>query len=96
MTGAVATDVRTPADDEALVRQAIEQFRLTYNGRLFTHADVRANGPLAFLACDVSVVSDQATATCEATSHSPDNKPDVWTLTLRRAETGWAIKSIQS
>jgi sortase A len=95
-TGAVATDVRTPTDDEARVRQAIERFRLAYNGRLLRHGDVRANGPLAFPICDITIVSDQATATCEAASHSRDNKPDVWTLTLQRAETGWAIKSIQS
>jgi hypothetical protein len=94
--GAVVTDVRTPADDDTLVRQAIEQFRLTYNARLFTHGDVRANGPLTFLACDITFGSDQATATCEAASHSRDNEPDVWKLTLRRAETGWAIKSVQS
>jgi sortase A len=95
-TGTVVADVRTPADDEALVRQAIERFRLTYNARLLRHGDVRANGPLAFLACDISIVSDNATATCEAASHSPDNKPDVWTLTMQRADSGWAIKSIQS
>ena len=91
----VIADASIP-DDEALVRQTIEQFRLTYNGRLLTHGDVRANGPLAFRACGITIVSDQATATCEATSQSPDNEPDVWMLTLRRAETGWAIKSIQS
>ena len=89
-------DAPMPADDEALVRQTIEQFRLTYNGRLLTHGDVRANGPLAFRACSITIVSDQATATCEATSQSPGNEPDVWTLTLRRVETGWVIKSIQS
>ena len=83
-------------DDESLVRQAIEQFRLTYNIRLLTHGDVRANGPLIFRACGMTIVSDQATATCEVTSQSPDNESDVWTLTLRRSETGWAIKSIQS
>jgi sortase A len=92
----VVMDAPRPADDEALVRQTIEQFRLTYNGRLVTHGDVRANGPLAFRACGITIVLDQATATCEATSQSPDHEPDVWTLTLRRAETGWAIKSIQS
>ena len=91
----VIADAPIP-DDEALVRLTIEQFRLTYNGRLLTHGDVRANGPLAFLACGITIVSDEATATCEATSQSPDNEPDVWTLTLRRADTGWAIKSIQS
>jgi LPXTG-site transpeptidase (sortase) family protein len=92
----VATAVRAPADDEAAVRQAIERFRLTYNGRLFAHGDVRANGPLVFLACDITIGSDEATATCENASHSPGNTPDVWTLSLRRGETGWAIKSIQS
>ena len=90
------TDAPMPADDEALVRLTIERFRLTYNARLLAHADDRANGPLTFLACGITIVSDQATATCEAASQSPDNEPDVWTLTLRRAETGWAIKSIQS
>jgi len=95
--GTVVADVRAPAsDDAALVRQTIERFRLTYNGRLFTHGDGRAQGPLAFLACDIAIVSDQATAMCQAASHAPDNPPEVWTLTLRRAETGWAIKSVQS
>jgi LPXTG-site transpeptidase (sortase) family protein len=92
----VITDAAVPADDEHLVRQTIERFRLTYNARLLAHGDVRANGPLAFLACHIAIVSDQATATCQAASHAPDNTPEVWMLTLQRAETGWAIKSVQS
>jgi sortase A len=95
-TSRAVIDAPVAADNEALVRETIEQFRLTYNGRLLTHGDVRANGPLTFRACGITIVSDQATAACEAISQSPDNEPEVWTLTLRRAETGWVIKSVQS
>jgi LPXTG-site transpeptidase (sortase) family protein len=98
--GAAVTDGRianvpAPADDDTLVRQAIEQFRLTYNARLVTHSDVRADGPLVFRACDIIILADQATATCE-TVQSEDSQPDVWTLILQRVDSAWAIKTIQS
>ena len=39
------------SDDETLVRQTIERFRLTYNARLISHGDVRRGGPLGFQTC---------------------------------------------
>ena len=91
-------EVRTPPivhDDEALVRQAIEQFRLTYNARLVSHNDRRPGGPLRFEACDIAIVGDRAAATCSGSSRSPDDgEPYVWTFTLEGADRRWAIRSI--
>jgi sortase A len=95
-TSGVVIDARPPADDQALVRQAIERFRVTYNARLLREGGIRPNGPLTFLGCDVTIALDHATATCEAASQSLDDEPDVWTLTLQRVDGGWAIRSIQS
>jgi LPXTG-site transpeptidase (sortase) family protein len=87
----------TSYDDETLVRQAIERFRLTYNARLVSHHDVRPEGPLAFQACAIAVAGDRATATCTAASHSPESgEPRAWSVTLTRVDDVWAITSIQS
>jgi sortase A len=82
-------------DDEALVQQAIERFRLTYNARLISHGDLRPGGPLGSQACDVTFDGDEAAATCGASSQSPnDHEPPIWTATLRRGDSGWAIRTI--
>jgi sortase A len=91
-------EVRQPPivhDDEALVRQAIEQFRLTYNARLVSHNDRRPEGPLRFEACDIAIVGDRAAATCAGSSRSHDDgEPYVWTFTFEGADRRWAIRSI--
>jgi LPXTG-site transpeptidase (sortase) family protein len=87
----------TAYDDETLVRHAIERFRLTYNARLVSHNDARPGGLLAFQPCDIAIAGDQAAATCKAASQSSDaREPHAWSVTLKRADGGWAISSIQS
>lgn len=71
-------------DDDSLVRQAVERFRLAYNARLITRNEVDSGGPLRFGTCEVVVTGDRATASCEAAR----------TFTLERAIGGWAITSI--
>jgi len=71
-------------DDDSLVRQAVERFRLAYNARLIARNEVDSGGPLRFGPCEVVVTGDRATAICEAAR----------TFTLERAVNGWAIKSI--
>jgi hypothetical protein len=81
-------------DDETLVREAIERFRLTYNARLISHRDVRPAGPLRFQTCDVVVTGDQAAATCEDSSRLTDvGEAAVWNFTVERAGGAWAIRS---
>jgi sortase A len=95
-SGAVAAR-HTPPDDDTLIRQAIERFRLTYNARLINRNDHRPGGQLAFHTCDVIIDGDQATAHCRTASDSaPDGDLHVWTSTLRRAEGIWSIKQIMS
>ena len=89
--------VNTPAvfDDEALVREAIERFRRTYNARMISHNDVRPGGLLRFQTCDVTSAADRATATCQASPQPPDDRaPELWTVALERADGVWAIRSI--
>jgi sortase A len=82
-------------DDTTLVRQAIERFRVTYNGRLVSHHDVRPGGLLEFHSCDIAVVDGRAIATCATGSLSASGDGGVWTVGLERAEHGWAIKTIE-
>jgi sortase A len=87
---------RTPAGDETLVREAVERFRLTYNGRLARHGEARPDGALTFLTCERSFAGDAAAATCAAASHSPDDGAGpVWFFILERAGGAWAIRSIE-
>jgi hypothetical protein len=77
------------------VRDAVENFRLTYNARLISRNDVRSGGPLRFRACDVFVTGDHAAAICETLSQLPDDgEREAWTVSLERVDEGWTIKSI--
>jgi sortase A len=81
--------------DEALVRQAVERFRLTYNARLLRRGETTARDALKFEHCDVVIDADSATAICNASSRLP-GEPDLrlWTLTLQRDGGEWAIRMI--
>jgi hypothetical protein len=82
-------------DDETLVRQTIERFRLTYNARLVSHNDVRSDGPLRFEGCIVAVAGDYATARCTTSAESPEGSDaPAWTSMLSRGRDGWMIRSI--
>lgn len=86
---------RTPMDDEALVRQAIERFRLTYNGRLTSRRESGPGGLLAFEPCDITVADNEAVALCASSRPSEDGERQVWKFALgQAAEVGWAIRSI--
>jgi hypothetical protein len=81
-------------DNEALVRQAIERFRMTYNARFTSHGEERAGGPLIFQSCRVTLDVDSATATCQSAA-APSERLDVLerTFSLRKVGGVWAIKS---
>jgi sortase A len=82
-------------DDEALVRQAVERYRLVYNVRLITHNDARPGGPLRVQACGVTVSGDDATAVCHAgPGSSSELEPGGRTFVLERAAGGWTIRTI--
>jgi sortase A len=90
-----ASKTRAVHDDETLVREAIELFRLTYNARLTSHNDVRPEGPLGLRTCEITITDDQAAASCEVSSRSPgDGDPHVSTYMLERADRGWVIRSV--
>ena len=55
-------------------------------------------GALAFSHCDVSRELDSATALCQPRSAggAPDHETDqVWSFSLRKADGGWKIASVQ-
>jgi sortase A len=85
--------VAAPLDDEAVIRRAIERFRIEYNGYLLKHNAASA-GLLELSACDVAITGDRAEAACEA-SFGDRNAGGVRvrTLTLERADGAWAIRS---
>jgi len=92
---AVVIRTKRAPDDETLVRQAIERFRVTYNARLVSRNDVRTGGALMFQSCDIAIDGDQAGAHCETASGSADDgRRRVWTLTLQRADDDWRIREI--
>jgi sortase A len=73
-----------PPDSDTLVRQAIESYRLTYNGRLVSRHEV-GEAPLIFHRCIVTMTEDEAEAACE---------PSARTFLLQRTPAGWAIRSV--
>ncbi len=88
---------RAAPDDETLVRQAIERFRITYNARLVSRNDHRPGGLLTFRTCDVMIDVDQAAVHCgSASDPAEDGELHVWTMTLQRTGDGWAIRQITS
>jgi len=82
-------------DDDSRVREAVDHFRLTYNGRLTRHDDGGPDGQMTFRFCDVAVTGKVATATCHAESRSPDSPMGpVWTFRLGRISGEWTITSV--
>jgi len=76
-------------DEDVIVRQAIRRFEVAYQNRW---------GALTFEHCDVSRDSDRATAIClpRPVPGAPDAEADrAWTFSLRKAEGGWRIASVQ-
>ena len=93
----VTAQSRVVPDDETLIREAIERFRITYNARLISRNDRRPGGPLTFRACDITIDIDQAATHCgSASDPAEDSDLHVWTMTLRRTGDGWAITRITS
>jgi LPXTG-site transpeptidase (sortase) family protein len=83
-----------PLDNETLIRQAIERFRLTYNARLTSRNDHRPGGLLEFRTCDVMIDGDQAVAHCGTATESAERH--IWTSMLQRTDDAWTIKQIVS
>ena len=93
----VTAQRRVAPDNETLVRQAIERFRITYNARLINRNDHRPGGLLTFRTCDIMIDVDQAAVHCETASDlAEDEELHVWTMTLRHTGDGWAITRITS
>jgi sortase A len=91
--GVEAAVAVTVADDAALVREAVERFRVAYNAGVLRGSNGQLSiGRLGLQACDVDVTAAAATATCRATPESGDLH--VRTFSLRRAPRGWAITSV--
>jgi len=92
--------VGSPADpgnprngDESVILQAIERFRVVYNGVLARSSEARSEGPVLFGSCRVTVEGNEALARCEAT-RSSDPAPAVWTFNVVRNGLTWSVKSI--
>jgi sortase A len=83
-------------DDGTAVRRTIERFEATYNARLASHGELQPGGPLTLDPCDVDVAADSAIATCTASGQSASETRPTWTMTLERADAGWAIKAIRT
>ena len=84
-------------DDESVVRQAIERFRVAYNGVLARHGELQREGPLLFGSCQVTIAIEgaEALARCETlpTGLDPDD-PAVWSFSLARMDGAWTVKSV--
>jgi hypothetical protein len=83
----------TAFDDEALIRLAIERFRVAYNAWLINHNEESA-GLLRLSTCDVAITGDHAEATCETSFGGPRTRSGhLRMLTLERDEGAWVIRS---
>ena len=76
---------RIAPDDETLVREVIERYRLAYNGLLASRHEVAL--PLRFDGCDVRVDGEEAEASCQSASSPRD-------FSLQRVTGGWTIKTV--
>ena len=83
-------------DDETLVRQAIERFRLTYNARLLAVPDSNRPATLVFEPCEMAWLGETATAVCRPLTRHPEVAGEPWLVTLDRTDGAWAIRSVQS
>ena len=94
--GAIQTPAvrEAPRDDKALVREAVEHFRLTYNDGVAQRGAGGGASPVAFPFCEVAVDQNAATATCNAAPDAAGLAPPVWTFSLGRTGGEWAITSI--
>lgn len=81
-------------DDQSVVRQIVERYRLAYNAGL-VRENPGASVLLKFDACDVGVTEGEATASCETSSESRNGQErQVRRFVFERAGDGWAIRSI--
>jgi sortase A len=83
-------------NDETLVRQSVERFRLAYNARLLRRGETVVREALTFQHCDVVLDTDRATAICDGASRLPgEGDLHLWTLTLERDGGEWAIRTVR-
>jgi Sortase domain len=81
--------------DESVVLQAIERFRIVYNGVLARRGETRPEGPLVFGSCQVTMEDNKALAHCETLQTGPSSSDSaVWTFSLARVGPAWDVKSI--
>lgn len=86
---------QTIGDDEQRVREAVERFRLMYNGRSGRLDKASRDKLVTFPFCEVAVEGHEATSTCNATSRALDGpSPSIWTFGLDRIGADWAITSV--
>lgn len=86
---------QAPKDDDALVREAVEHFRLTYNGSVTRSSEAGPGALVTFPSCEVAVQQNAATATCNAASRAAESvESPVWTFRLGRTGGEWAITSV--
>ena len=81
-------------DDRALVRAAIERFRVTYNARLVNHGELATRSLLTLRGCEVVVTTDVARAACGATEPGQHDPVQIWTFGLTHLDGQWTIRSI--
>jgi sortase A len=83
------------SNDESVVLQAIERFRIVYNGVLARRGETRPEGPLVFESCQVTMEGNEALAHCETLQTGLSSSDSaVWTFSLARAGSTWDVKSI--
>jgi sortase A len=86
---------RTIGDDDRLVRDAVERFRLMYNGRGGRLNAAGSDKLVTFPFCQIAVDGRAATATCNGASQASDGfPPSIWTFGLDRLGAEWAITSV--
>jgi sortase A len=91
----IALSARGANDDDALVRKAIDRFRLAYNAPLARHREAVPDRLMTFRFCEIAIAGSTATATCNGAPASPqsDSSP-IWTVGLRRISDEWTITSV--
>jgi hypothetical protein len=82
------------ATDEALVKDAIDRFRLAYNAGLARHEAAGRDELMRFSSCEVSVSGTKANATCRVVDRSPSGSPSAWVFRVDRIAGQWTVTTV--
>ena len=95
-SGDSGNEAARSVDDEALVRQAVERFKVIYDARLVRRGETRSGALVPVQPCSVNIEREVAAATCGSASASTGVvEPGAWVFSLGKTGRVWEIRSVE-